>query len=415
MSGTQGTTTAFTDYMGIEGMLSDEARLVRKTAREFVNREVLPVIERHAQAQTFPAGLIPTMGELGFFGATLPERYGCAGLSHSSYGWLLYELERGDSGLRSFASVQGALVMWPIFTYGSEAQKDHWLPLLASGAKIGCFGLTEPDFGSNPGGMLTRAEPAGNGKWRLNGSKMWITNGTVADLAVVWARTPDGIRGFLVEKGTKGFSAPEMHGKWSLRASVTSELVLEDVEVDGEASLLPGATGLKAALACLTQARYGIAWGALGAADACYQCALDYAPEPGPVRPSDRLVPAAAGEAGLDGHRAHQGPAAGPAAGGPQGAGAAQPRPGVHGQDEQRQRGPGDRPPSPNDPGRQRHPGRVPGHAPHVQPGERLHLRGRPRPAGADGGPAGDWHPRATADRPRRPPRRPGRASGPPP
>jgi glutaryl-CoA dehydrogenase len=276
MSASQAT-TAFTDYMGIEGMLSEEARLVRKTAREFVNKEVLPIIERHAQAQTFPAHLIPTMGELGFFGATLPERYGCAGLSHTSYGWLLYELERGDSGLRSFASVQGALVMYPIFTYGSEAQKDHWLPLLASGAKIGCFGLTEPDFGSNPGGMLTRAEPLGNGKWRLNGNKMWITNGTVADLAVVWARTPDGIRGFLVEKGTPGFSAPEMHGKWSLRASVTSELVLEDVEVDEEASLLPKATGLKAALSCLTQARYGIAWGALGAADACYQCALDYA------------------------------------------------------------------------------------------------------------------------------------------
>jgi glutaryl-CoA dehydrogenase len=276
MRGSQAT-HAFTDYMGIEGMLSEEARLVRKTARDFVNKEVLPIIEAHAQAQTFPSGLIPTMGELGFFGATLPERYGCAGLSHTSYGWLLYELERGDSGLRSFASVQGALVMWPIFTYGSEAQKEAWLPRLAAGTSIGCFGLTEPDFGSNPGGMLTRAEPIGNGKWRLNGNKMWITNGTVADLAVVWARTPDGIRGFLVEKGAKGFSAPEMHGKWSLRASVTSELVLEDVEVDGEASLLPGALGLKAALSCLTQARYGIAWGALGAADACYQCALDYA------------------------------------------------------------------------------------------------------------------------------------------
>ena len=277
MSGSQATINAFTDYMGIEALLSEETRMVRKTARDFVNREVLPIIEQHAQAQTFPAALVPTMGELGFYGATLPERYGCAGLSHTSYGWLLYELERGDSGLRSFASVQGALVMWPIFTYGSEAQKEKWLPLLASGAKIGCFGLTEPDFGSNPGGMLTRAEPCGAGKWRLNGNKMWITNGTVADLAVVWARTPDGIRGFLVEKGARGFSAPEMHGKWSLRASVTSELVLEDVEVDGEASLLPGAVGLKAALSCLSQARYGIAWGALGAADACYQCALDYA------------------------------------------------------------------------------------------------------------------------------------------
>jgi glutaryl-CoA dehydrogenase len=277
MSGAYANFTHLTDYMGLAGLLSEEERMVREAAREFVNREVLPIIEAHAQSQTFPAHLIPKMGELGFFGPTLPEKYGCAGLSQTAYGLLMYELERGDSGLRSFASVQGSLVMWPIFTYGSEAQKDHWLPLLASGAKIGCFGLTEPDFGSNPGGMLTRAERLPSGKWRLNGAKMWITNGTVADVAIVWARTSEGIRGFLVEKGTKGFSAPETHGKWSLRASVTSELVLEDVEVDEEASLLPLARGLKAPLSCLTQARYGIAWGALGAADACYQCALDYA------------------------------------------------------------------------------------------------------------------------------------------
>lgn len=277
MSGAYAKFTHMTDYMALEGLLTDEERMVRETAREFVNREVLPIIEHHAQEKTFPAHLVPMMGELGFFGATLPEKYGCAGLSQTAYGLLMYELERGDSGLRSFASVQGALVMWPIHAYGSEAQKDHWLPLLASGAKIGCFGLTEPDFGSNPGGMLTRAERLPGGRWRLNGTKMWITNGTVADVAVVWARTDEGIRGFLVEKGTKGFSAPETHGKWSLRASVTSELVLEDVEVDGEASLLPLARGLKAPLSCLTQARYGIAWGALGAADACYQCALDYA------------------------------------------------------------------------------------------------------------------------------------------
>jgi len=277
MAGSYSTFTHMTDYLGLDGLLTDEERLVRKTARDFVNREVLPIIEGHAQAQTFPAHLATRMGELGFYGATLPERYGCAGLSHTAYGLLLYELERGDSGLRSFASVQGSLVMWPIFTYGSEAQKDHWLPLLASGEQIGCFGLTEPDFGSNPGGMLTRAEPLGDGRWRLNGTKMWITNGTCADVAVVWARTPDGIRGFLVEKGTPGFSAPQMHGKWSLRASITSELVLEDVIVQEEASLLPKALGLKAALSCLSQARYGIAWGALGAAEACYQCALDYA------------------------------------------------------------------------------------------------------------------------------------------
>ncbi len=277
MTGAYAHLNHMTDYLGLEALLSEEERMVRATARDFVNREVLPVIEQHAQAQTFPSGLVAKMGELGFFGATLPERYGCAGLSHRAYGLLLYELERGDSGLRSFASVQGSLVMWPIFTCGSEAQKEKWLPLLAAGEKIGCFGLTEPDFGSNPAGMLTRAERVGPGRWRLNGTKMWITNGTVADVAVVWARTQEGIRGFLVEKGTPGFSAPEMHGKWSLRASVTSELVLEDVEVDEEASLLPQALGLKAALSCLTQARYGIAWGVLGAADACYQCALDYA------------------------------------------------------------------------------------------------------------------------------------------
>ena len=277
MATSQAAFTHMTDYMGIEARFTDEERLVRKTARDFVNREVLPVIEAHAQAQTFPRELIPMMGGLGFFGPTLPERYGCAGLSATAYGLLMYELERGDSGLRSFASVQGSLVMWPIFEYGSQAQKDHWLPLLASGAKIGCFGLTEPDFGSNPGGMLTRAERLGDGRWRLNGAKMWITNGTLADVAVVWARTDDGIRGFLVERGTPGFSAPETHGKWSLRASVTSELVLEDVIVPEEDSLLPLAQGLKAPLSCLTQARYGIAWGVLGAADACYQCALDYA------------------------------------------------------------------------------------------------------------------------------------------
>jgi len=279
MSGAYANFTHMTDYMGLEGLLTEDERMVRETAREFVNGEVLPIIEQHAQDQTFPAHLIPKMGELGFFGPTLPERYGCAGLSATAYGLLMYELERGDSGLRSFASVQGSLVMWPIFAYGSEAQKDHWLPLLASGARIGCFGLTEPDFGSNPGGMLTRAERIPGGKWRLNGTKMWITNGTAADVAIVWARTPEGIRGFLVEKGTRGFSAPETHGKWSLRASVTSELVLEDVEVDEEQSLLPRpeGQGLKAPLGCLTQARYGIAWGALGAADASYQCALDYA------------------------------------------------------------------------------------------------------------------------------------------
>jgi len=268
--------TQMTDFLGMRELLTDEERMVQAQARQFVNERVLPVIERHAQEQTFPAALILPMGELGFLGPTLPARYGCAGLSSAAYGLLMYELERGDSALRSFASVQGSLVMYPIFAYGSEAQKDHWLPRLARGEAIGCFGLTEPDFGSNPSGMRTRAVREGS-RWRINGSKMWITNGSVADVAVVWARTDDGIRGFLVEKGTPGFSAPEMKGKWSLRASITSELVLEDVMVDEERSLLPGVKGLKGPLGCLNQARFGIAWGVLGAAEACYQCALDHA------------------------------------------------------------------------------------------------------------------------------------------
>lgn len=263
------------DYFSADGLLSDEEILVRNTVREFVEDEVLPVIEKHYRAGTFPADLIPKMAELGLFGATLPEEYGCAGMNNVAYGLAMQELERGDSAIRSFASVQSALVMYPIFAYGSEEQKKHWLPLLASARAIGCFGLTEPDFGSNPGGMITRAEKVADG-YVLNGAKMWITNGTVADVAVVWAKLEGQVRGFLVEKGTKGFTAPEMKGKHSLRASVTSELVFEDAHIPADA-ILPDATGLRAPLGCLSQARYGIAWGAIGAAMACYHAALTYA------------------------------------------------------------------------------------------------------------------------------------------
>jgi glutaryl-CoA dehydrogenase len=270
-------TTELTDYMGFQGLLTDEEKMVRATARKFVNDEVLPIIDKHAQNETFPAHLVKPMADLGFLGPNLPEKYGCAGLSNVAYGLLMYELERGDSGIRSFASVQGSLVMYPIHAYGSDAQKEYWLPRMARGEAIGCFGLTEPDFGSNPAGMRTNAVREAGGKWRINGSKMWITNGSIADVAVVWAKTDEGVRGFLVEKGTPGFTAPQMKGKWSLRASVTSELLFDDVIVDGEKSLLPNVKGLKGPLGCLTQARYGIAWGALGVADACYQTALEYA------------------------------------------------------------------------------------------------------------------------------------------
>jgi glutaryl-CoA dehydrogenase len=262
------------DYYNIEALLTEEEKMVRDTARDFVIKEVMPVIEQHNQAMTFPMHLIPMMAELGFFGPTLPERYGGMGLSNVAYGLMMTELERGDSGLRSFASVQSSLVMYPIYTFGSEEQKDKWLPSLAKADKIGCFGLTEPDYGSNPAGMITNAKKT-DGGFILNGAKMWITNSPIADVAVVWAKLDGEVHGFLLERGFKGFETPEMKGKLSLRASVTGEIILQDCFVPEE-NFLPNSKGLKCPLMCLNQARYSIAWGVLGAAMECYTTALNY-------------------------------------------------------------------------------------------------------------------------------------------
>jgi len=263
------------DYYGIEDLLTEEERMVRDAVRDWVEAEFLPVITQHHRAGTFPLELVPKLGELGVFGATLTG-YGCAGLNHVAYGLMMQELERGDSGLRSFASVQSALVMYPIHAYGSEEQKARWLPRLQRGEAIGCFGLTEPDHGSDPGSMKTRARRVGDG-YVLNGTKLWITNGSVADVAVVWAREDDGeIYGYLVERGTPGFTALDIPGKFSMRASITSELSFQDCRIPAE-NKLPGVRGLRGPLSCLNQARYGIAWGAVGAAMACYDWALQYA------------------------------------------------------------------------------------------------------------------------------------------
>ena len=259
------------DFMNLEDLLSDEERLVQETIRSFVDKEVVPIIEDHYMEGTFPMHLVEKLGKLGVFGANL-KGYGCAGLGNLAYGLIMQELERGDSGVRSFASVQGALVMYPIHAFGSEEQKQKWLPKLQSGEAIGCFGLTEPDFGSNPGGMVTRAKQDGDG-YLIHGAKAWITNGSLADVAVVWARCDDSkVRGFLVEKGRDGYETKDYHNKHSLRASVTSELIFDNCRIPSE-NLLPQTVGLKNALMCLTQARYGIAWGAVGSAQACFDTA----------------------------------------------------------------------------------------------------------------------------------------------
>ena len=263
------------DYYGIDELLTEEQRMMRDAVRDWVEAKFLPVVNQHHRDATFPTELAEDLGEMGVFGATL-KGYGCAGLDNVAYGLIMQELERGDSGLRSFASVQSGLVMYPIYAYGSDAQKEHWLPRLQSGASLGCFGLTEPDHGSDPGSMKTRAVKKGN-EYVLNGTKLWITNGSVADVAVVWAKGEDGeIGGYLVERGTPGYSTLDIHGKFSMRASITSELAFADCKIP-LANKLPGVKGLKGPLSCLSQARYGIAWGAIGAAMSCYDWSLQYA------------------------------------------------------------------------------------------------------------------------------------------
>ena len=266
------------DFYNISDLLTEEELFIQKTAHDFVSNEFKPIINEHFEKGTFPLEIATKLGELGFMGSALPEESGGAGVSNVAYGLMLHELERGDSGLRSFASVHGSLVIYPIHTYGSEEQKEKWLPGLGAGELIGCFGLTESNFGSNPGGMATTAKKDGD-EWIINGSKMWITNGSLADVALVWAKDEDGIvRGFLLEKGMEGFTSNDIHGKLSLRASVTSELSMVNVRVP-DSSRLPDIEGLKGPLSCLTQARYGIAWGMVGAAVDCYQTALDYSLE----------------------------------------------------------------------------------------------------------------------------------------
>lgn len=265
------------DFLHLDSSFTEDELLVRKTARDFVEDNLIPIVEGCFREGRFPRELVPVMGELGFFGANL-EGYGCAGMSNVEYGLVMQELERGDSGFRSFVSVQSGLVMYPIYAFGSDEQKNTWLPALATGEKLGCFGLTEPGFGSNPGGMTATARKLGD-EYILNGEKLWITSGTIADVSVIWARVEEEegrVRGFLVETGRPGFSAYDIHGKWSLRASVTSGLSLQEVHVPA-ANLLPGTGGLKSPLMCLNQARYGISWGAIGAAMDCYSTALQYA------------------------------------------------------------------------------------------------------------------------------------------
>ena len=322
-------------------MLTDEEKLARNTTRQFVDEQIMPIIEEYNREGKFPMQLVPAMAELGLFGASL-KGYGCAGMSNVEYGLVTQELERGDSGLRSFVSVQSALVMYPIHAFGSDAQKEKWLPLLQQGKAIGCFGLTEPQFGSNPGGMLTRAVKKGD-KYVLNGEKMWITSGSLAAVALIWAKCEDGkIRGFLVEKGTPGFKAWDVHGKYSLRASVTSGLSMTDCEIPAE-NILPGVEGLRGPLSCLNQARYGIGWGGDWRGDGLLRHGAALREGTQAVRQqADCFAPVGAGKAGVDDHRNHQGAISGAAGGTPEGCRARASFAHFDAEDEQRVDGAGD-------------------------------------------------------------------------
>ena len=373
------------DFIELDTLLSDDERLVRDNTRKFIEDNLIPIIELCNREGRFPKELIKPMGELGFYGASL-KGYGCAGMSAVEYGLMTQELERGDSGVRSFVSVQSGLCMYPIYAFGSEEQKQKYLPKMALGEILGCFGLTEPDAGSNPGAMRTRARKDGDG-YVLNGEKMWITSGSIADIAIIWAKVEDEdnlIRGFIVETDRPGFKAADVHGKWSLRASVTSSLSLQDVRIPAE-NLLPESGGLKSPLSCLNQARYGIAWGAIGAAMACYDCALQYAQFRKQFRDQPIAVaPARAGEAGVDDQRDHQGATAGAAGWPPEGRGQSETVAHLHGQAQQRLDGAGVRAHGPRHPGRQRHRRRVSHLPPHGQPGVGEDLRGHARHPHAD-------------------------------
>ena len=354
------------DFLEFDSLLTDDERLVRDTTRKFIEDNLIPIIEECNRSARFPKELVKPMADLGFYGASL-QGYGCAGMSNVEYGLVMQELERGDSGVRSFVSVHSSLAMYPIYAFGSDEQKQTWLPVMQKGEKIGCFGLTEPDFGSNPGGMRTRARKSGK-EYVLNGEKMWITSGSIADVAIIWAKAEDEdnkIRGFLVETDRPGFRAEDIHGKWSLRASVTSSLSLQDVRIP-ESNLLPKTGGLKSPLMCLSQARYGIAWGRSGRGHGLLRLrpAVFTVPQTVP-RSAHRFAPAGAGKTRLDDLRNHQGPAAGVASGTPERQRQSSPAAHLHGQAKQCLDGAGVRPHGARHPGRQRRGRRISHLPPH--------------------------------------------------